>query len=366
MATGRRGRPEEFIIALGPAYRVRFGAESLRAFLAYLEQLKGPELKCSESALQVRESMEPKMKYIGIDVSKENLDVCWHNGKESRCENVPHRISKLMIRIQKTKECLTIVCEATGGYERHLVAAAHEAGIPICVVNPARVRSFAKGRGILAKTDRIDASVLQLFGSNNCPRPTRKPTKEEQNLQALVVRRSQLTGMLSDEKKRLANSSELAAQSIKDVITMLKKQIALIEEQLDIAQQTNEQLAQKAELLQSVSGVGPVTTWNLLAFLPELGQVDRRRIASLAGLVPWPRDSGNKQGRRFIFGGRKRVRNVLYMAAVTATRHNAELKAHYQHLLKSGKPEKVAIVAVMRKLLVHLNSIVKNYNLALA
>lgn len=312
--------------------------------------------------------MGPKanQNYIGIDLSKNNIDVCWHDRRTARFDNTAKGIGAFIGQVKKTGLAMSLVCEATGGYERLLVRAAHEAKIAVCVVNPARVRHFAKGKGILAKTDRIDASVLQAFGAENQPRPARIPRPAEEKLQAWMVRRTQLTDALAREKKRLANSSELVSESIQRMIQSLKEEIALVEKQLEEALESDTQLVAKADVLSSVCGVGPVTIWTILAFMSELGEVNRRRVASLAGLVPWPYDSGDKQGRRFIYGGRTRVRNVLYMATTTACQYNPHLRTYYQRLLATGKPHKVALVAAMRKLLVHLNALLQKERKQLA
>jgi len=302
--------------------------------------------------------MEPTntQPYIGIDVSKDHLDLCWPGKKSQRIENARKPIQALVRKAGKIGA--TLVCESSGAYERILIRAAREAGVPLCVVNPARVRYFAKGKGILAKTDRIDATVIQAFAQENHPRPQRQCKVAEERLQAWVARRDQLVNELAREKKRLANSPELIKGSIERIIKALEDEIDQVEKHLTEAQKSDESLNAHATVLQEVTGVGPVTIWTLQAFLPELGEVSRRRIASLAGLAPWPNESGNWQGPRSIYGGRTRVRNVLYMAATAARLHNPHLRSYYQNLVSKGKPAKVATVAVMRKLLIHLNSLI--------
>jgi len=303
--------------------------------------------------------MKTTQSYIGIDISKEHLEVCWPDRKNEQLANQPKALRAFVGGVKKAKSNLTLVCESSGGYERLLVQTARDREVPICVVNPARVRYFAKGKGILAKTDRIDAQVVQVFARENHPRPARDRSQSEKTMQAWVVRRSQLSDEVEREKKRLANSPETVKESIQRMIELLEKEIAEVEEHIKQAQQADEDLTAQAETLTEVCGVGPVTVWTLQAFLPELGEVSRRRIASLAGLAPWPNDSGTKTGKRSICGGRSRLRKALYMAATSARQHNPHLRAFYQRMKANNKPEKVAIVAVMRKLLVYLNSLLQ-------
>lgn len=298
--------------------------------------------------------METSKSYIGIDISKEHLDVCWPSQKSERVANEQKSLRAFVRRVNRAN--LTLVCESSGGYERSLIQAARDLEVPICVLNPARVRHFAKGKGILAKTDRIDAQVVQAFAQENHPRLVRDRSQGEKTMEAWVLRRSQLSDEVEREKKRLANSPEMVKDSIQRMIDFLGKEIAEAEERIREAQQADEDLTVQAEVMEEVCGVGPVTVWTLQAFLPELGEVSRGRIASLAGLAPWPHDSGKKTGKRFICGGRRRVRKVLYMAAISACRYNPHLRAYYKLLKAGNKPAKVAIVAVMRKLLVHLNA----------
>jgi transposase len=297
--------------------------------------------------------------YIGIDVAKEHLDICWPDQKIERIANERKALRAFIRRVRKAKAAMTLVCESSGGYERLLVRVARDADVPICVANPARVRYFAKGKGILAKTDSIDAGVVQAFGEENQPRPARKESPSEETMRAWVVRRTQLTDELAREKKRLGNSPELIKESIQRMIKLLEEEIAQVEARIEEAQKADPVLTAQAAVLEEVCGVGPVTVWTLQAFLNELGEVSRRRIVSLVGLAPWPNESGLKKGRRTICGGRTRVRCALYMAATSARQHNPHLRDYYQRLLAKNKPEKVVIVAVMRKLLVHLNSLIQ-------
>lgn len=300
------------------------------------------------------ESIIPQS-YVGIDVAKAHLDICWPDGKRERLENGPKAIQSL-IRRAKTKGA-ALVCEASGGYERTLIKVAREGGVPLCRANAATARYFARGKGILAKTDRIDAAVVQAFGQENRPRPIRDLRPSQELLQAWLIRRDQLVDQLARERKRLANSPEIIAESIKRMIEILEEEIAQVEKQLKDAQMADAVSTAEATVLKEVIGVGPVTIWTMQAFLPELGELSRRRVAALAGLAPWPRDSGKSSGPRAIYGGRIRVRNVLYMAAIAARIHNPHLRSYYQRLISAGKPPKVATVAVMRKLLIHLNSL---------
>lgn len=297
--------------------------------------------------------------YVGIDVSKAWLDIGFHPGQESwRIENTQKDIRQLSKRFQ-SMPIENIVVEATGGYEAKLVDELSLAALPVSRVNPGRVRKFAQGLNWFAKTDKIDAKVLALFGEKAQPRRVVLPTTAEKRLSALLKRRKQVLDMLTAEQNR----RELAEKDVQDyidkVIQVLKKQLEDLEVQIqDLIEKTPE-LKQKQDLLQSVPGVGPVLSATLVSQVPELGKCDRKEIAALVGLAPFNHDSGKKHGKRKIQGGRPFIRSVLYMATISATRFNPVINAMYQRLLKAGKQKKVAIVACMRKLLTILNAIIR-------
>jgi transposase len=257
-----------------------------------------------------------------------------------------------------------IVLEATGGLEIPVVAALHAAGLPVVVVNPRQVRDFAKALGQLAKTDRLDAQVLAHFAAAIKPPLRPIKSKDEQELDALVSRRGQLVEMLTAEKNRLGSAAtDTVREEIKDHIDWLKERIAELEEQLK-AQLKNSSLWQgRDDILQSVPGIGAVVSFSLIADLPELGTLNRQKISKLVGVAPLNNDSGQQRGTRHIYGGRSRVRSMLYMAALTATRRNPVIKEFYERLLANKKLFKVAITACMRKLLSIINVMVRDSTL---
>jgi transposase len=298
--------------------------------------------------------------YVGIDVSKSWLDVAIEPQERLwRMENSRTDIAKLVKQLAELHPTM-IVVEATGGYEAKLVEALCAAGLPVARVNPGRVRKFAQGMNWLAKTDKIDARLLARFGEKANPRLTQLPNEQEKRLAALVKRRKQVLDMLVAEQNRLENADPDVLQYILGSQTMLQNQL----DELDCAIQTHidqaPDLKKKQNLLITVPGVGNVTASTLTAQLPELGTCDRKQIAALVGIAPFPHDSGRKRGKRFIKGGRPSIRSVLYMAALTATRFNPVIRAFYKRLILAGKEFKVALVACMRKLLAILNAMIRN------
>lgn len=303
--------------------------------------------------------------YIGIDVSKDHLDVSTEDGNTVfRVANNDVGQTDLQNRLNTLKPTL-VVLEATGGFELDVVLMLGSSKIPVAVVNPRQVRHFAKALGIMAKTDDIDARVLARFGAATKPAPQPVPDDETLELEALLLRRRQLVAMLATERNRLATFSvtrkigaEVAVKSIKSTIDWLVKQLESLDKTTHDHLKKSPLWREKEDLLRSVPGVGPVTARTLLADLPELGTLDRKRIAALAGLAPFNHDSGYHSGRRHIAGGRASVRSALYMACVAALRCNPVMKAFYDRL-RATKPVKVALVACMRKMLTILNSIAK-------
>ena len=305
----------------------------------------------------------PRAVFVGIDVAKDHLDVASRpDGAEFRLPNSPEGVAALVERLRDAVPEL-VVLEATGGLERTAVAALVDAGIPVRVVEPARVRHFARSLGRLAKTDALDARMLAAFARVLHQHPERerfvKPLAdaELQRLQALVLRRRQLVQMLTSEKQRKRIAHAAAHASIERHIEFLTKELS--DSDYDVAGHVQQHHAALAEALQSVPGIGAASVAVLLAELPELGKLDRRRIAALVGVAPLNRDSGQMRGQRAIWGGRHDVRRTLYMATLVAVRHCSVFKAFYEHLLERGKRKKVALVAAMRKLLTVLNAIAK-------
>lgn len=297
--------------------------------------------------------------FAGIDVSKSYLDLgISPTGQFERFNNDESGIAHLVALLEQLGPVL-IVVEATGGLEMLLVAALRVAGLPIAVVNARQVRDFAKATGQLAKTDKLDALVLAYFAKAVRPAVREGRTEAEQELVELVTRRRQLVDMRAQEKTRLSMAGVRQKPSIKEHITWLDERIASLDDDLKAALKTSDIWKERVDLLQSVPGVGPVTTLTLLSYLPELGKLNRREIAALAGLAPFNRDSGFQRGYRVIWGGRKEVRSVLYMATLTAVRGNNSIASFHKRLVEKGKPAKVALTASMRKLLTILNVMVK-------
>jgi transposase len=299
--------------------------------------------------------------FIGIDVSKQQLEVAVHESDfKFSCPNKLSSFGQLIGELFDLRPAL-IVLEATGGLEMPVVNALHAVGLPVVVVNPRQVRDFAKALGQLAKTDRLDARVLAHFAAAIKPPLRPIKSKDEQELDALTGRRGQLVEMLIDEKNRRGSAtSDTVRAKIKEHIDWLEDCIAEIDQQLKALLKTSACWQAKDKLLQSVPGIGPVTSFSMIADLPELGKLDRQKISKLVGVAPLNRDSGQQRGTRHIYGGRARLRSVLYMAALTAARHNAVIKEFYERLRAKQKPFKVAITACMRKLLAIINVMVRD------
>jgi transposase len=298
--------------------------------------------------------------FVGIDVSKEHLDVHFlSQNQDARWSNDPAGIRSLLEQLQSFPGCL-IVLESTGGYERRLVAELLSAGHNTASVNPRPVRDFAKAFGRLAKTDRIDAHVLALFAQHVQPRCWQKTSEKHQELQQLVVRRRQVIALKTAESNRLElTDSKLARKGIRQVLALLEKQLDALDAGIAKLIHSDEDWRHQDQILQSVPGVGPATSAVLIAELPELGKLNRQKVASLVGVAPFNRDSGKFRGQRAIHGGRRTVRNALYMAALSARRCNPVFQRFAKRLELSGKPHKVVLTACMRKLLVTLNSMLQ-------
>jgi len=310
---------------------------------------------------------EPSPAYVGIDISKDALDISLAGESPSRSTNDTAGIAQLVKVLEKLPEPAWVICEPSGGYERDLLEALWAAGIVVSLVNAARIRAFARARGLLAKTDQIDAAVLRAYGELLTPAVVAAPSLLRERLSALGRRREQLVEILATEQQRLNQSRNDSVQKMgRQLGKILGKQIAQLDAMIAALIASDETLQKQDARLQQVQGVGPVTSATLLAELPELGELEDKQIGALAGLVPYNRDSGQQRGRRVIHGGRVQVRRVLYMAALTATRYNPILKEFYQRLVAAGKPKKLALTAVMRKLVVLLNRLIKNpkFNLA--
>ena len=298
---------------------------------------------------------------VGIDVSKDKLDV--HVLPTAESFSVPRNADGIDALIKRLAplEPAAIGIEATGGFETVAAAALAGAGLPVAVVNPAQVRAFARSLGQRAKTDPIDAAVIARFVDATKPAIRPLPDEQTRHLSDLVTRRAQIIQMIVAEKQREKRATNrYLRRSIARLVKALEKEINAVDEQIDDAMRGSPAWREKEDLLTSVPGVGDITTRTVLAQLPELGSLDRRRIVSLVGYAPYTRQSGKWRGKSFIAGGRAHVRSILFMAAMTARRCNPVLKAFYERLVAKGKPKMVALVAVARKLLTILNAIIRD------
>lgn len=294
--------------------------------------------------------------FVGIDVSKAWLDIAVHEQEATfRASNDDAGIASLVERVKKLKPAL-IVLEPTGGFEMLVVAELTHAGLPAVVMNAKRVRDFARATGRLAKTDKLDAKVLAHFAATIRPPLRNLRSEEEGQLTALLTRRRQVLDMLTVEKNRLVTVRAKIRSDIEDHIQWLSNSLKELDKEIEDFVEGSPVWKEKDALLQSVPGVGRVTSATMLGMLPELGQLNRQQIAALVGVAPVNKDSGKKQGRRRVYGGRADVRSVLYMAALAAKKFNPVIKKFYERLIKNGKEKKVALTACMRKLLVILNA----------
>jgi transposase len=298
--------------------------------------------------------------WVGIDVAKAHWDVAIDGNKSvvrySSDDDGRRQLLAVVTHLPGAHVCV----EATGGYERTLVAALRAAGVPVSVVNPRQIRDFARAAGQLAKTDAIDARVIARYGALLQPAVGENPGEHQEKLRALRTRRQQVSEALVAEKNRLGTAADRdARRSIEEAIEFYRRQLRALDDQLAQLMEADPELLQRRDLLTSVPGVGATTAAALTAELPELGRLNRRQAARLVGLAPINRDSGTLRGKRLIGGGRVQVRRGLYMATLVATKHNPVIRVFYHSLLQRGKAKMTALTACMRKLLLILNAIVK-------
>lgn len=301
--------------------------------------------------------------YIGIDVSKARLDIA--AGKDGEIWDSPNDntgIAKTVSRIKDLAPKLVVV-ESTGGLENQIVAHLFTEGIPVALVNPSRVRDFARSIGLLAKTDKLDARLLARFGEATKPIPTQLPSEDEQRLSALISRRRQLIDIRTAETNRLGSIHASMRSRLQKHLEWLADEIEELDKEIQDFISHHPDFKAKDKVLQSVPGIGPITSAILLSDLPELGKYSRQIMASLVGVAPFNSDSGFHRGKRRVKGGRSDVRTVLYMAAISASRFNPVIKSFYDHLVGKGKLKKVALVACMRKLLTILNAMMRDATL---
>ena len=311
------------------------------------------------------ESTTPeKATYAGVDVSKDRLDYAL---PDQRSGHVPNSASghARLLELLREHPNVRVICESTGGYERAMIAALLQAGVEVCLVQPARVRAFAHAEGLLAKTDRIDAALLRRFGEAMQPRLVVPENPAAATLRELLEHRR----ALSDQLVAVQNRLELAGTTLRKLLgrqqAFLKKELASVEAMIEAHIAQDPDLRNKAERLRQMQGVGPVLAATLLAYVPELGQIESAQLSALLGVAPFARDSGTSSKPRHVRGGRAVVRHVLYMAAVAATRFNPVLSVFYKRLVAAGKPKMVCLVAVMRKMLGVLNRLIADPHFAL-
>lgn len=302
--------------------------------------------------------------YVGLDIAKDRLDYTVDGARCHHVPNTPQGHESLSAALRPLHG-VRVICEATGGYERAVVAALLLAKFEVCVVNPGRVRAFAQAEGLLAKTDRLDAQLLRRFGQKVQPRLHAPMDQAASTLRELLDYRRQVSDQLVAVRNRLALAGPVLRARLEGQVTFLEQELTatdrLIQDHID----HDDTLRRKAKRLRALQGAGPVLTATLLAYVPELGEIDSPQLSALIGVAPFARDSGRRHGARHVRGGRGVVRHVLYMAAVAATRHNPVLRAFYARLVAAGKPKPLALVAVMRKMLHTLNRLIADPNFVL-
>lgn len=299
--------------------------------------------------------------FVGIDVAKAQLDIALRpTGERWEVPNEDASIATLVTQLQAVCPVL-IVLEATGGFQRAVVAALAAAALPVVVVNPRQARDFAKATGQLAKTDGLDARALAHFAEAVRPTPRPLPDAQTDDLRALLARRRQLVAMRTAESNRLGSAPPRGQADLRAHIAWLEQRLAALDDDLDTTLRASPVWREREMLYRSVPGIGPVCARTLVLDLPELGTLSRQRIAALVGVAPLNRDSGTLRGHRTIWGGRSHVRATLYMGTLVAVRYNPVLKAFYERLCRAGKVKKVALIACMRKLLTILNAMVKHH-----
>lgn len=296
---------------------------------------------------------------MGIDVSREWLDVDTAAERSVRIENNGRGHYRIFAMAKRLNIGL-VVLESTGGYEKGIVEYLSKKGLGLSMANPRQVRDFAKGLGILAKTDALDAGVLRAFGEAIPQRRYVRPSQDQARLCALVKERMHVVRLLASERQRLAQLDPAVCSFAKRLVENLATRLKQLDQALSQASRAFESVDKNNKLLCQITGMGKLTATSLQALLPELGQVNSKEIAALAGLAPYNRDSGKRRGGRCIWGGREPVRRALWMAAVCASTHNAHLRSFYRRLVDNGKPAKVALTAVMRKILIQCNAIIRD------
>jgi len=311
-------------------------------------------------AKREKKPMTEEIVCVGVDVAKNTLDVAASNLNETRQFDNDHKGITSAVRYIASLKPAKIILEATGNYEMPLAVSLQTSRLPVVIVNPRQVRDFARATGVLAKTDRIDARILALFGLRVQPEIRFLPDQKAREMGNVLARRRQLIEMLTAEHNRLLQADDSIRPGIETHIKWLEEAISTINDDLDRQIRSSPSWFEKDSLLKSVPGVGKVVSTTLLIELPELGMLNRRKIAALVGVAPLNRDSGTMRGKRTVWGGRAKLRAVLYMAALVGVRRNPVIASFYQRLLNAGKAKKVALVACMRKLLTILNAMIRS------
>lgn len=302
--------------------------------------------------------------YIAIDIAKDSLAVA-SDSLSGSFDYDNKGLRALLVQLRRIESAL-VVCEATGGYERKLMELLYKQSIPVVLVNPARVRAFARSEGTKAKTDPIDALMILRFARSKGLSPAPVPSEQQRILQALMDRRGQLTESLAREKNRLQKAPACVEASIRKMIRIIERELKALEDKIDKLIQADDAMRRQDSTMQQVCGVGETTSWSILAYLGEITSLKRNQLVALAGIAPYNRDSGKFRGKRRIEGGRAKLRKCLYMAAQSAAIHNPHIKEYVDGLRDRGKPYKCAMVAAMRKILIHLQSLLKKQELELA
>ena len=303
--------------------------------------------------------------YVGLDIAKDQLDYCLTETEEGRCANTADGRAQLIKKLKGLPNA-RVICEASGGYEKIVGAELLQAGLEVCVVQPSRVRAFAHAEGLLAKTDRIDARLLRRYGQTIKLRLAVPTEPALATLRELLEHRRQLTTQLSEVNGRMGVAGPTLCKLLQRQKIFLEHQIEEVEMMIKEHVDHDPDLRSKSERLQQIKGVGPVLSATILAYVPELGNIESAQLSALIGVAPHPKDSAKCRAPRHIRGGRAQVRHVLYMAAVCAARHNPIFAAFYQRLRANGKPATVCLVAVMRKMVCLMNRLIQNPAFALA
>ena len=333
------------------------GVRSFRAVLAYLDELQEPRARINKKE-KVMIQMKNKVKYLGIDCAKATFESNLEgNSMTQSWENTTEGVSSFISKIKQHCGQVVVIVESTGGYERLLLRSLYKEDIAVARVDPLRARRFAQSEGLRAKTDPIDARMLARFGREKNPALWQPPARNIELLRQLVSRRRQISDMLKQEKTRLEHAEGFSRKDILSMISILEKREHKIEQHIEAHLRSDEQLYELYQKLMLPKGIGPVTAYTVMAFMPELDSINQKRASSLAGLAPYTQTSGKYIGKARTAGGRKEIRRPLHMAAKSAIRFNPAIKEFYLSLKSRGKEEKVAVVAVMHKLMILMHRI---------